>query len=129
MLYGASIIAFDLGYLIFIIVWLYIIWCEYYCFWPGLPHLCNRMAVRHMARVLLPLAWVISFWGSYGCTWYGASMIAFGVGYLIFAIVALYVVWREYYCLWPGLPHLCNPVAVRRVARVLLPSAWVTSSL
>ena len=86
------------------------------------------MAARRMARGLLPLAWVNSSLLSYGCTPYGASFIAFGLGYLIVAIVWLYVVWREYYCLWPGLLHLCYHMAVRRMARVLLPLARVTST-
>ena len=51
------------------------------------------------------------------------------LGYLIVVIIWLYVVWRKYYCLWPGLPHLYNRMAARRVARVLLPLTWVTSSL
>ena len=80
MLYGAAIIAFALGYLIFAIIWLYIVWRENCCLWPGLTHLC-------------------------------------------------YVVWREYYCLWTGLPHVWQHMVVRRVARVLLPLAWVNCSL
>ena len=87
------------------------------------------MAVPRKARVLLPLAWATSSLPSYGCTSSGASIIAFGLGYLIFAIIWPYAVWREYYCLWPGLPHLCHRMAVRRMARVLLPLAWVNSSL
>ena len=105
--YGASIIAFGLRYLIFAIVWLY----------------------RRVARVLLPLAGVDSSLFSYGHTPYGATIITFGLGYFIFAIVRLYVVWRVYYCLWPGLSHLCYRMAVRHMARVLLPLAWVTSCL
>ena len=100
-------IAFGLGYPIFVIVCMHVLWHEYYCLWPGLPHLCDCMAVRRMARVSLLL----------------------GLRYVIFVIVWLYVVWREYYCLWPGLPHLCNCIGVRCVARELLPLAWVTSSL
>ena len=97
-----------------------------------------------MARVLLPLAWGISILPLYGCTSFGASIIAFGLdsfivvgasilafglGSLNFAIVWLYVVWGGYYCLWPGLIHLCYHMAICRMARVLLPLACVTSSL
>ena len=120
---GASIAAFGLGYIIFAIVWLYVVWREYCCLWPGLTHLCYCMAVRCMARVLLPSSWVNSSLLSYGCTPYGASIHAFSLGYLIFAIVWLYAVWREYYCLWPGLPHLCHRMAARHMVRVLLPVA------
>ena len=112
-----SIIAFGLGYLTFVIVWLYVVWREYYCLWPGLPHLCNPMAVRRMAQVLLPLASAISSFLSYGCTPYGASMIAFGLGYLIFGIARLYAVRRRYYCLWPGLSHLSYRMAVRHMVQ------------
>ena len=123
-LYGVSIIAFGLGYLIFAMVWLYVVRRKYYCLWPGSIHLCYHMAICDMAQVLLPLAWVTSSLPSmtvrrmarvslflalvsspllsYACTPYGASIIAFGLGYLIFAIVWLYVVWRKYYCHWPG---------------------------
>ena len=115
----------------FVLIWPYAVWRMCYCLLPGLPHLCHRMDVRRMARVLLPLAWFDSSLLSYGCTLYGVSIIAFGLGHLIFAIVCLYVVgreyyclwpglihfviiwayavWREHYCLWPGLPHLCHP--------------------
>ena len=86
------------------------------------------MAVRCMARVLLPLARVNASVFSYGCTPYGASIIASGLGDLIF-VVWLHVVWREYYCLSPGLPLLCYGMAVRRMERVLLPLAWVNSPL
>ena len=86
------------------------------------------MAVRRLVRVLLLLAWVTPSLQSYGCTSYGASMIACGLGYILFGILWLYVVWRQYDCLWRGLPDLCNRSAVRRMARVLLPLAWVTSS-
>ena len=78
--YDASIIAFGLGYLILAIVWLRIVWREYCCLWPGLPHVCHPMASSCMARALLSLAWVNSSLLSYGCTPYGASMIAFGLG-------------------------------------------------
>ena len=114
--YGASIIAFGLGKFIFVIIWPYAVWRRYSCFWPVLPHLCHRVAVRRMAQVLLPLAWVDSSLSAYGRTLYGASIIAFGLGHLIFAIVSLYMVWREYYCLWPLLIHLCSYMAVRRMA-------------
>ena len=87
------------------------------------------MAVRRMAPALLPLSWVHSSLLSYGCMPYGASIVAFGLGYLNFAIVCLYVVQREYYCLWPGLIHLCYHMAVPRMVRVLLPLGWVMSSL
>ena len=102
------------------------------------------MAVRRMAQALLPLAWVNSSLSTYGCMPYGASIIAFGLGYLNFAIVWLYIVRREYYCLWPGFihrcwceysclwlgfPQLCHRMAVRCMGRVLLPLAWVDSSL
>ena len=127
--HGASIIAFGLGYLILVIVWLYAKWREYYCLWPGLSHLCYRLDVRRMARVLLPLAWAISSLLSYGCTPYGASIIAFDLGYVTFVTVLLYAAWREDYCLWPGLSLFCYPMAVRRVARVLLPLAWAMSPL
>ena len=106
-----------------------VVWHEYHCLWPGLPQLCDRMAVRRMARVLLPLACVNSSLLSYGCTSYGASMIFFGLGNLIFAIVWLYIIWRKYYCIWPALTHLCYHMAVRHMARALLPLVWVTSSL
>ena len=96
-----------------------IIWREYYCPWPGLAHLCYRVAVRCMVRVLLPLAWVISSLLPYGHTPYGVSIIAFGLVYLIFVIGWMYAVWREYYCLWPGLSHFCYRMAVHRMARVL----------
>ena len=165
-------IAFGLGYLIFAIVWLHAIWHEYYCLWPGLIRLCYHVAVRRMARVLLPLAWVTSSLPSmavhrmarvllplawinlpllsYGCTpyrasiivfglhylifaidgrtSYGASIIAFGLGQCIFVIIWPYTVWRECYCLWPGLPHRRHRMGVCRMARVLLPLAWVNSS-
>ena len=87
------------------------------------------MAVRRMARVLLPLVWVNSSSLSHGNTPYGASIIAFGLNYIIFAISLLHVVWREHYRRWPGSVHLYDLMAVRRVARVLLPLARVTSSL
>ena len=95
-------IAFGLCYHIFAIVWLYVVRREHYCIWPGLTHLCYHMAVRRMARVLLPLpglihlchhmaarrmaqvllplAWATSSFPSYGCTSSGASIIAFGLG-------------------------------------------------
>ena len=85
--YGAIMIAFGLCYHIFAIVWLHVVWRKHCCLWPGLPHFCHCMAVRRMARALLPLAWLNSSLLSYGCTPYGASIIAFGLGYLIFAIV------------------------------------------
>ena len=87
------------------------------------------MAVRRMARALLPLTCVNSSLLSRGCTTYGTSSIDFGLGYLNFGIVWLYVVRREYYCLWPELIHLFNQLAVPRMAQVLLPLAWVDSSL
>ena len=87
------------------------------------------MGVCRMARALLPLAWVNSSLLIHGCAPYGVSIIAFGVGYLIFAIVWLYVVLREYYCHWPGLIHFCYHMAVRHMARASLPLAWVASSL
>ena len=90
-----------------------------HCLWPGLAHFCNRMAVCHMERALLPLSWVNSSFVSHGSTPYGASIIPFGLGYHNFAIVWLHVVHREFYCLWPGLIHLCYPMAVPRMARVL----------
>ena len=124
--YGASIHAFSLGYLIFAIVWLYAVWREYYCLWPGLPHLCHRMAERYMARALLPLAWALL---TCDCTPYGASILDFGLGYLIFAIKWLHILWREYHCLWLGLIHLWSHTAIRRMTRVLSPLAWVTSPL
>ena len=127
-LYSTSIIAFGLGYLTFVIVWLYVVWREYYCLWPRLIHRCRHMAVRRMAWVLLPLAWLTSFLPSYGCTSYGASIVAFALGYFIFVIIWLYAIWREYYCLWPGLPQLYHRMAVRCTVRVLLPLAWVDSS-
>ena len=76
------------------------------------------MGVRRMARVLLPLACVTSSLLSYGSTPYGASITASGLGYLNFAIVWLYVVRCEYYCLWPGLIHLGNHMAVLCTALV-----------
>ena len=85
-----------MGYLIFVIVWLNAAWREYYCLWPGLSHLGYRMAVLRMARILLPLAWAISPFLSSGCTPHGASIIAFGLGYLIFVILWLY---KNYLCL------------------------------
>ena len=112
-----------------LVTWLHAVWREHHSLWPGLPHLCHRMAVRRMAQVLLPLASAISSFLSYGCTPYGASIIAFGLGYLIFTVVWLYVVCREYYCLWPRLTHLRYHMAIRHMARVLLPLAWVTSCL
>ena len=87
------------------------------------------MAVRRMARVLSPLAWVNASLLSYACTLYDTSIKAFGLGHLSFVIAWLYVVWREYYCFWPGLIHLCSRMAARRVARVSWPLAWLTSSL
>ena len=106
----------------------------------GLLHLCHRMAVHCMARVLPLLAWVNSSLLSYGRTPYGASIIDFGLGYLNlgivwmydvrreyyclwpglihFFIIWLYLVWREYYCLWPALPQLCHNMAAHCVARV-----------
>ena len=90
--YGASIIAFGLGQLIFVITWQYAVWREYYCLWPGLHHLCHRMAERYMARALLPLAWALL---TCRCTPYGASILDFGLGYLIFAMILLHAVWRK----------------------------------
>ena len=104
--YGASMIAFGLRYITLAIVWVYAVWREHSCLLPGLPRLCHHMAVCRMARVLLPLAWVTSSLPSYSCMSYGASIIAVGLGYLIFAIVWLNVMWREHYCLWPGSHHL-----------------------
>ena len=122
--YGASIIAFGLDQFVFVIIWPYAIWCDHYCLWPGLAHLCHHVAVHRLARVFLPLAWVNSSLLSYGHTPYGASIIAFSLGYLMFATVRRYVVWREYYyCLWPGLIHLWVHMAVCRMARVLMPLA------
>ena len=43
------IIGFGMGYLTFVIVWLYAAWREYYCLWPGLSHLDYCKAVRQMA--------------------------------------------------------------------------------
>ena len=57
----------------------------------------HRMVLRRMARAISLLAWVNSSLLSDGCTPYAASTIAFGLGYLSFAIVWLYVVRREYY--------------------------------
>ena len=128
-LYGASINAFGLGYLIFAIVWLRIVWHEYCCLWLGLIHFCYHVAVRCMARVSLPLAWVTSTLRSYGRTPYGASIIALGMCQLIFVIIWLYLVWRKYDFLWPGLPHFCHRMAVHHMARVLLHMACVDSSL
>ena len=100
-------VAFGLGYLMFATIWRHAVWHEYYCLWPGLPHLSHRMAaVRPLARLSMPLAWVSSS-----------------------LVIWLYAVWREHHCLWPGSPHLCHRMAVRRMARVLLPLAWVYSSL
>ena len=96
-----------------------------YCLWPGLPHLCHRMAVRRLARMLLVFAWLKSSLLSNGRKPYGASIIAFGLDYLMFATVWRYVVWREHYCFWPGLIRLCYHMAGRRMARVLLHLAWV----
>ena len=104
------------------------VWREYHCLWAGLVHLCHRVAVLHMARVALPLARVNVSLSSYGCTPYGASIVAFGLGHLIFAIVWLKVFWPEHYCLWPGLPPLCNRMVVLRMAQIFLPVAWATSS-
>ena len=104
-------------------------WREYCCLWPRLIHLFCYIAVRHIARVFLNLAWFNSSLLSYGLTLYGASIIVFGLGYLVFAIAWLYVVRREYYCIWPGLIHLCYHMAVPCKARVLLPLAWVDTSL
>ena len=105
MPYGASINAFGLVYLIFVIRWMYAVRCEHYCLWHGLSKLCHRMAVRHMAigcmaRVSLPLAWVTSSLSLYGHMPYGASII-----------------WREYYWFGPGFAHLCYRVAERCMAR------------
>ena len=127
--YGASSIAFGLVEFFFVIIWLYLVWREYYCLRPGLPHLCHRMAVHCMAPVLLPLAWVDSSLLSYGCTLHGAGIIAFGLCNLILAILWLYIVWRQYHCLWSGLIHLCYHIAVCCLVRVLLPLAWVTACL
>ena len=87
------------------------------------------MAVLRMARVLLLLAWLTAYLQSYVCTSYGASIIAFGLGYLLLVILWLYVVWRQYHCLWPGLLDPCSRSDIRRMARVLLPLTLVTSSL
>ena len=78
--------AFGLGYLIF----------------------CHRTVASRTARVLLPLAWVNSPLLSYACTPYGASGIAFGLDYLIFAFYAVL------------LPLACYHMAVRRTPRALL---------
>ena len=61
------------------------------------------MAERYMARALLPLAWALL---TCDCTPYGASILDSGLGYLIFAIKWLHILWREYHCLWLGLIHL-----------------------
>ena len=108
---------------------MYAVWRQYDCLWPGLPPLCHRTAVCRMARLLLPLAWVDSSLLSYGCTSYGASIIVFVQGQFIFAIVWLNVIWRDHYCNWPGLPHICHRMVVRRMPEIFLPLAWVTSSL
>ena len=113
----------------FFLIWLYVVWREYDCLWNGLQQLCHRMALGRLARVVLPLARVNASLLSYGCTPYGASILAFGLGSVIFAVVWLYIVWPEYHCLWPGSIHLCYHMAVCRLARVLLPLAWVTSYL
>ena len=105
-------------------IWLYAIWREYYCPWPGLPQLCHCMAVRRTARVSLHLAWVNSSLLSYGRTLHGASIIAFVLSYFIFAIVWLNIMCCEYHCLWPGLIRLYYHMAVRRMAPVLLSLAW-----
>ena len=77
-------LAFGLGYHIFVIVWQYAVWREYY------------------AARILPLARVSSSLLSCGCTLYSASIVAFGLGYLISVTIWPYTVWREYYCLWPS---------------------------
>ena len=48
------------------------------------------MAVRHMARLWLPLAYVTTYLPSYGLMSYNGSIIAFGLGYLIFVIIWQY---------------------------------------
>ena len=58
--FAARRTAFGLGYLICVIVWLYVVWRKFYCLQVGLPHVCYRMAARLMAKVLLPLAYVIA---------------------------------------------------------------------
>ena len=96
--YGVSIIAFVQGEVIFDIIRLYAVWHEHSCLWPRLPHLCHCMVVCRMARVSLYVAWVNSSLLSHSNTPYGVSIIAFGLGYLIFAILWLYVVWRKHCC-------------------------------
>ena len=118
---GASIAAFGVSYFIFAIIWLYAVWRDYDCLWPMLPHFCHHMALRRLAQALLPLAWDNSFLLSCGCTRMARVLVSLAWVYLIFAIVWLYVRWREHYCLWPGLIHLCDHMAVPRKARVLLP--------
>ena len=107
MPYGAKIIAFGLSDLIFAIVWLHVVWREYFAF--------------RLGYLFFAMVWRYVVWREYYCLWPGLSSIAFGLCYLIFAIMWLYVVWREYYCLWPGLIHFCYHMAVRRMARALLP--------
>ena len=61
-----------------------------------------ELVPRMQKTGLLPLAWAISPLLSSGCTPHGASIIAFGLGYLILVIVWLYAEWRERSYLWPG---------------------------
>ena len=110
-----------MGYHVFVITWLYAVRHEYDCLWFMLSHFCYCMVVLCMARVFLRLALVFLALLSYRrspclasmfgcgpgchivaivrCAPYGASIVAFAKGYLIFVIAWLYVVVREYYCL------------------------------
>ena len=135
--YDASIIASGLAQFIFVTIWLYAVWLDYYCLWPGLPHfaivwlyvvwrmyyclwpglthLCYRMAVPRMTRVLLPLVY-----GSphvchriavrrYYCHWPGLIELCYHMAGRCMARV---------FCLWPGLPHLWHCMAVCRMSRL-----------
>ena len=101
-MYGTRTVAFGMGHQVFDSAWLCATWREYYCLWPGLSHLCYRMAVRHGR--------------DYYCLWLGFTYLCSRMDV-------------EYYCLWHGLSHLCHRMAVRCMARVLLLLAWAISCL
>ena len=100
--------------------------------WPCAAWRGLAMAVRCMARVLLPLAWFPNVGVRMAMQWYGVSELqlydvwrehycrwpelSYGCALYGVNVLWLYVVWREYDCLWPGLPNLGYRVTVRCLA-------------
>ena len=79
-LYGASIIAFGLGHLIFVIVWPYAAWREYY--------MARVIIFLGQGQLIFVIVRLYAVWREYYCLWRS---------YHIFVIVWLYAIWREYY--------------------------------